>query len=59
MRSGDDVASISLTEMHWRMLGKRGNAVLVSGEDRRAIQETLYLSSIPGMPESSLAPLLR
>ncbi len=27
--------------------GKRGNAVLVSEDDWRAIQETLYLKSIP------------
>ena len=32
--------------------GKRANAVLVSEEDWRAIQETLYLLSIPGMRES-------
>ena len=32
--------------------GKRGNAVLLSEEDWRAIQETLYLLSIPGMRES-------
>jgi len=32
--------------------GKRTNAVLVSEEDWRAIQETLYLLSIPGMRES-------
>ena len=32
--------------------GKRNNAVLVSEEDWRAIQETLYLTSIPGMRES-------
>lgn len=32
--------------------GKRGNAVLMSEEDWRAIQETLYLSSIPNMAES-------
>jgi len=32
--------------------GKRGNTVLVSEEDWRAIQETLYLLSIPGMRES-------
>ena len=32
--------------------GKRGNAVLISEEDWRAIQETLYLLSIPGMRES-------
>jgi len=32
--------------------GKRGNAVLISEDDWRAIQETLYLISIPGMRES-------
>lgn len=32
--------------------GKRNNAVLVSEEDWRAVQETLYLLSIPGMRES-------
>ncbi|KPP97121.1 MAG: toxin-antitoxin system RelB family antidote component [Bacteroidetes bacterium HLUCCA01] len=32
--------------------GKRSNAVLLSEEDWRAIQETLYLSSIPGMAAS-------
>lgn len=32
--------------------GKRHNAVLLSAEDWSAIQETLYLLSIPGMRES-------
>jgi prevent-host-death family protein len=32
--------------------GKRANAVLVSEDDWRAIQETLHLLSIPGMRES-------
>jgi len=32
--------------------GKRGNAVLVAEADWRAIQETLYLISMPGMRES-------
>ena len=32
--------------------GKRNNAVLVSENDWRSIQETLYLLSIPGMRES-------
>ena len=32
--------------------GKKGNAVLVSEEDWRAVQETLYLLSISGMRES-------
>ena len=32
--------------------GKRANAVLLSEEDWRSVQETLYLVSIPGMRES-------
>ncbi len=35
-----------------QITGKRNNAVLVSEEDWRAIQETLYLLSIPGMRDS-------
>ena len=34
--------------------GKRSNAVLVSEDDWRAIEETMYLLSIPGMRESIL-----
>lgn len=65
---GVEVASISVTEARRRLFalvdevgeshapveihGKRGNAVLVSEDDWRAIQETLYLTSIPGMRES-------
>ena len=32
--------------------GKRHNGVLISEDDWRAIEETLYLASIPGMVES-------
>lgn len=32
--------------------GKRNSAVLISEEDWSAIQETLYLLSVPGMRES-------
>ena len=32
--------------------GKRGSAVLISEEDWRSIQETIYLLNIPGMRES-------
>ena len=35
-----------------QITGKRANAILISEEDWRAIQETLYLLSIPGMRES-------
>jgi prevent-host-death family protein len=37
--------------------GKRSNAVLISEDDWRAIQETLYLTSIPGMQESIIEGL--
>jgi len=40
-----------------QITGKRSNAVLVSEEDWRAIQESLYLVSIPGMRESILQGL--
>lgn len=32
--------------------GKKGDAVLISADDWRAVEETLYLNSIPGMVES-------
>ena len=35
-----------------QITGKRGNAILLSEEDWRAVQETLYLISIPGMRAS-------
>lgn len=42
------------TESHQPIVisGKRGNAVLISSEDWDAIQETLYLLSVPDMRES-------
>lgn len=35
-----------------QITGKRGNAVLVAEDDWRAMQETLYLLSVPGMRDS-------
>lgn len=35
-----------------QITGKRNNAILVSEEDWKAIQETLFLTSIPGMRTS-------
>ena len=35
-----------------QITGKRSNAILLSEDDWRAISETLYLLSIPGMRES-------
>lgn len=42
------------SESHQPILisGKRSSAVLVSADDWQAIQETLYLLSVPGMRES-------
>ncbi|RBI66397.1 type II toxin-antitoxin system prevent-host-death family antitoxin [Vreelandella sulfidaeris] len=34
------------------IMGKRNKAVLISEEDWAAIQETLYLLSVPGMREA-------
>ena len=47
------------SEMHEpiQITGKRSNAVLVSEEDWRSIQETLYLLSVPGMRESIIKGL--
>lgn len=35
-----------------QITGSRGNAVLISEDDWRSIQETLHLLAIPGMRES-------
>ena len=35
-----------------QITGKRSRAVLIAEDDWRAVQETLYLTSIPGMRES-------
>lgn len=35
-----------------QIAGKRNAAILISEEDWRSIQETLYLTGIPGMRES-------
>lgn len=45
----DDAAA---THKPVRITGKRNNAVLVAEDDWNAIQETLYLLSIPGMRAS-------
>jgi prevent-host-death family protein len=35
-----------------QITGKRANAILVSEDDWRSIQETLFLLSVPGMRDS-------
>ena len=39
--------------------GKRSSAVLLSAEDWRAIQETLYLLAVPGLRESIKAGMAK
>jgi len=46
------IDEVSASSEPVQIVGKRSNAVLVSEDDWRAIQETLYLLSIPGMRES-------
>jgi PHD/YefM family antitoxin component YafN of YafNO toxin-antitoxin module len=47
------------TETHEPILitGKRGNAVLLAEEDWKAVTESLFLVSIPGMRESIIEGL--
>ena len=40
-----------------QIAGKRNSAVLISEDDWRAVQETLYLHSVPGMRESIIEGL--
>lgn len=47
----------ALTHEPILITGKRNNAVMLSQDDWNAIQETLYLTSIPNMRESILAGL--
>ena len=48
------VESVNLYHEPTLIVGKRANAVLISENDWSAIQESLYLDSIPGMTESIL-----
>ncbi|MFH1860162.1 MAG: type II toxin-antitoxin system Phd/YefM family antitoxin [bacterium] len=43
---------VALSHQPIQITGKRASAVLIAEEDWKAIQETLYLLSIPGMKES-------
>jgi antitoxin YefM len=46
------VDEVKETHQPVQIVGKRSSAVLVAEEDWKAIEETLYLVSIPGMRES-------
>lgn len=46
------LSDVNLTHHPIRIKGKKSNAVLVSEDDWKAIEETLYLLSVPGMRKS-------
>jgi PHD/YefM family antitoxin component YafN of YafNO toxin-antitoxin module len=46
------IEEVALSHQPMIITGEKYNAVLISQEDWSAIQETLYLLSIPGMRES-------
>ena len=46
------VDEVTVSHEPVQIAGKRNSAVLISEEDWRSVQETLYLVSIPGMRES-------
>ena len=46
------VENVNLYSEPILIVSKKGNAVLVSESDWNAMQETVYLNSIPGMVES-------
>jgi len=46
------VDQVSLSHEPVQIAGKRNSAVLISEDDWRSIQETLYLTAIPDMKES-------
>ncbi len=46
------VENVNLYSEPTLIVGKKGNAVLLSEDDWNAIQETLYLNSMEGMAES-------
>lgn len=43
---------VTVTSEPVQITGRRASAILVSEEDWRALEETVYLMSIPGMAES-------
>jgi antitoxin YefM len=51
------VQKVNLTHEPVEITGKDANAILVGEEDWKSIQETLYLTSIPGMRESIIEGL--
>jgi antitoxin YefM len=48
------VKSTNETHLPIQITGKNGDAVLLSVEDWKAIEETLYLNSVPGLANAIL-----
>ena len=46
------VENVNLYNEPALIVSKKGNAVIVSEDDWNALQETVYLNSIPGMAQS-------
>ena len=49
------ISDVNDTSMPVTITSKDKNAVLISEDDWHAIQETIYLNSVPGLVESILA----
>jgi prevent-host-death family protein len=51
------VKEVKETHEPVQIVGRKNSAILIAEEDWRAIQETLYLMSIPGMRKSIIEGL--
>lgn len=51
------VDEVSVSHEPVQIAGKRNSAVLISEEDWRSVQETLYLIGVPGIRESVMLGL--
>jgi antitoxin YefM len=51
-RLSELLSEISISHEPVQIMGKEASGVLISEDDWRSIQETLYLVSVPGMRES-------
>jgi len=56
-RLADVLDSLAKSHEAVQIAGRNNSGVLVAEDDWRAIQETLYLTGIPGMRESIVAGL--
>jgi len=49
------IKSVNKTHIPVLITGKEGDAVLISSEDWKAMEETMYLNSVMGLADSILA----